>query len=282
MKKVRFLLCLALILAMTTGMLAPAAVAILDGDGFNKATVDKRWVTDRYEPEEFDVARGSARSTKLVKDSKGNYDEVDKDGKVKTLRLTVGRGGIYQNRPADRKSDYYMVQGKKLPVETSSKNTWTVTGKLYVGQAYFSGSDQRRTQLSVYLKDGEGNPIEICPTLSLHKNGDNSPVWRYYNPKGKGARGWNTGDSFLNKDNELEELYVEEGWVTVMIKCNKGVITYWIGNKKIGNCTLDTTDVYPQAIAVNAYNYGKEYTVEWDNIYLYDGSYALPKADNND
>lgn len=80
---------------------------------------------------------------------------------------------------------------------------------------------------------------------------------------------------FVNGDKETEDLTVEEGWHSLLIKANNGVLTYYFDEKKLGNCTLTTKDVYPSFIALNVYNYDRPQMVEWDNVTLYDGSYII-------
>ena len=80
---------------------------------------------------------------------------------------------------------------------------------------------------------------------------------------------------FVNGDKETEDLTVEEGWHSLLIKANNGVLTYYFDEKKLGNCTLTTKDVYPSYIALNVYNYDRPQMVEWDNVTLYDGSYLI-------
>lgn len=247
MKKAMGMISVALVVVMLLSI--PAwAVSILTGDSFSK-TSKSNWVTDRYEPEEFD-----------------NSDNE--------LYLAIGSRGYYRNRPADKKDKYYALQGRKLAVKKPSSTTWTATVKLNVDDTWFSSnSNKKRAEFRVDLVDGNGGKLSDSPAIALVKGGSGSPVFKFYNPKANTS--WGTGNKFVNGDNETEDFYIEEGWHTLLIKSTKGVITYYVDEKKIGNCTLTTKDVYPSYMALNAYNYDRPDVINWDNCYLYDGSYII-------
>lgn len=250
MKKLTATISVLLVLVMVLS--APAsALAIITSDTFStSAKSADKWVTDRYEPEEFDRS----------------------DGK---LYLSVGPKGYYKYRADDKKDKYYALQGKKLPVEMPSSNTWTATVKINVDDNWFSSSDgRRRAEFRVDLVDGDGNALKnSSPAIALVKGGSGAPVLKYYNPKAQGS--WGMATRFVNGDKETEDLTVEDGWHSLLIKANNGVLTYYFDEKKLGNCTLTTKDVYPSFIALNVYNYDRPQMVEWDNVTLYDGSYII-------
>lgn len=238
-----------LVLAVATLLSVPASAAsIITGDSFGTSSKEE-WVTDRYDPAEFDTS--------------GNQ-----------LYLSMGRNGYYKYRSDDKKDKYYALQGKKLATEMPSGNTWTATVKINIDNTWFSSSsNKQRAEFRVDLVDGNGKKIETSPAIALIKPGSGAPVLKFVNPKAK--TGWGMGDKFVNGDRETEDLYLEEGWHTLLIKADKGILTYYIDEKKIGNCTLSTRDVYPSHMALNAYNYESPYVVNWDNCYLYDGSYII-------
>ena len=250
MKKLTATISVLLVLVMALS--APAsAIAIITSDTFStSAKSADKWVTDRYEPEEFDRS----------------------DGK---LYLSVGPKGYYKYRSDDKKDKYYALQGKKLPVEMPSSNTWTATVKINIDDNWFSSSDgRRRAEFRVDLVDGDGNTLKnSSPAIALVKGGSGAPVLKYYHPKAQGS--WGMANRFVNGDKETEDLTVEEGWHSLLIKANNGVLTYYFDEKKLGNCTLTTKDVYPSYIALNVYNYDRPQMVEWDNVTLYDGSYLI-------
>ncbi|MEM1486061.1 hypothetical protein V6615_14495 [Oscillospiraceae bacterium PP1C4] len=245
----KFMATASIVLALTMSLSAPAsAIAIVTGDSFGKSSKAK-WVTDRYEPEEF-------------------------DNSGKELYLAVGKTGYYKYRPTDKKDKTYALQGKKLETGKPSSNTWTATVKLNVDDTWFSSSsNKKRAEFRVDLVDGDGNEISDSPAIALIKGGSGAPVFKFYNPKAKSS--WGMGNKFINGDKEMEDLFVEEGWHTLLIKSTKGVLTYYIDEKKIGNCTINERDVYPSYMALNAYNYDRPDVISWDNCYLYDGSYVI-------
>ena len=242
---------ISLLLACVTILAVPvSAVAIITGDSFGK-TSNKPWEVDRYAPDEFDTSENE-------------------------LYITVGPKGFTTARPADKQDKYYAVQGKKLAAAQTSSNTWTATVKINVDDNWFSSSsNNRRAEFRVDLKDGSGNAISESPTLALQKMGSKAPYIVYYTSKSK--TGWSQARTFVNGDKEIEYLEVEPGWNSLLIKCDKGVISYYLNEKKLGNCTLSTNqkDVYPSYLALGVYNYNRTDTVSFDNLYLYDGSYVM-------
>ncbi len=239
-----------LLLTLVTVLSVPAsAVAIVTGDSFSSASKSDNWVTDRYDPEEFDIS----------------------DGK---LYLALGKSGYYKYRPADRKSKYYAQQGKKLKLGQTSSNTWTAVVKLDIDDTWFnSSSNRKRAEFRIDLVDGDGNPIKDSPALALVKGGSSASYFKFYNPKAN--TGWGMGNKFINGDDELEDFYVEDGEHSLFIKATNGVISYYVDEKKLGNCTLSTKDVYPSYASLSAYNFERPDVICWDNFYLYDGSYGI-------
>lgn len=246
----KLLTTVSLLLASVTVLSVPAsAIAIITGDSFTSAEKNKNWVTDRYAPEEFDVS----------------------DGK---LYLALGKSGYYRYRPADKKSKYYAQQGKKLKLEKPSSTTWTAVVKLDIDDSWFSSSSNRkRAEFRIDLVDGNGKPIKESPALALVKGGSSASYFKFFNPEAKTK--WGLGDKFINGDDEVEDFYVEDGEHSLFIKSSNGVISYYVDEKKLGNCTLDTQDVYPSYASLSAYNYERPDVVCWDNFYLYDGSYGM-------
>lgn len=246
---------ISLTLALVFALAVPAsAAAIITGDSFtsskNKSgTVKAGWETDRYEPEEFDVFGG-------------------------TLYIAVGADGYYKSRSADEKDKFYALQGRKLACETPKTNTWTATVKINIDDAWLiSDSFTKKAMFSLELVDGDGNPIKEQPAIALLKSNSQSPVLQYANPKSN--TGWGTAYTYINGDDYKEDLILEDGWHTLLIKANKGVISYYLDEKKLGNCTLSTTDVYPSFMKLNVHNYDRPAVAEFDNLYLYDGSYVI-------
>lgn len=244
-----------LALALTAAISVPVfAVSIITGESFSSSSKNN-WETDFYEPEEFDFSDNQ-------------------------LYLSVGKKGFTKYRPDNKKDKKYALQGRKLEVVTPSSNTWTATVKLNVDETWFSSSSNRkRAEFRVDLVDGSGNPIETAPTLALIKGGSDAPVFRFLNPAIKS--GWGTGDKFLNGDKENEDFFVEEGWHTLFIKSTKGVLTYYVDEKKLGNCTISEKDVYPSYMAINMTNYERSDVTNWDNCYLYDGSYGMTQRSSS-
>lgn len=250
MKKSLAACSLALALTMALSVSASAA-AIITGESFGK-TSKNNWVDDHYAPEEFDFSDNQ-------------------------LYLALGKTGYTKNRPAEQKDKYYAHQGKKLQVEMTSSTTWTATVKLNVDDTWFSNNGNRkRAEFRVDLVDSAGQPVTPSPAIAVIKAGSTGPTFKYVNPKAK-IGGWGTADSFINGDKEKESFYIEEGWHTLLIKSTKGVITYYVDEKKVGNCSIDNTDVYPSFMALGAYNYERPDVTNWDNCYLYDGSYTVPQ-----
>lgn len=240
---------ISVLLALIITLSVPAfAVAIITGDGFGNGSKDE-WVTDRYDPEEFDRSGGK-------------------------LYLALGSKGYTKNREEGKQGKFYAQQGKKLACDPTTSNTWTATIKLEIDDTWSSTESLRkRAEFRVDLVDGSGNALEHSPAIVVIKGGSGDPVVKYYNPKVNTS--WATAKYFTNSDKEQEELIIEEGWHTLIIKASKGVISYYFDEKKIGSCPLDTTDVYPSFMAVNAYNYNRPDVTCWDNCYLYDGSYSI-------
>ena len=165
------------------------------------------------------------------------YAPDEFDTSENELYTTVGPKGFTTARPADKQDKYYAVQGKKLAAAQTSSNTWTATVKINVDDNWFSSSSNNRR-------------AEFRVDLK---------------------------DGSGNGDKEIEYLEVEPGWNSLLIKCDKGVISYYLNEKKLGNCTLSTNqkDVYPSYLALGVYNYNRTDTVSFDNLYLYDGSYVM-------
>jgi hypothetical protein len=227
-----------------------AAPKILTRDYFSSPEgTAKNWVVDRYKPEDFDIS--------------GGY-----------LYLSVGRTGYSKTRPMDKQDKYYALQGKKLAAQKPTSTTWTATIKLNIDSAWqFSDGNQKKVTFSVYLVDGSGKELSDIPTISVLKAGGN-PYVNFYNPAVKDS--WPVARTFINGDGEKEELIVEEGWHTLLIKCTKGTLTYYLDGMKLGNCTIKDKDVYPSYMAINAYNYGFPDVTCWDDCILYNGSYQIP------
>lgn len=246
----KLLTTVSLLLSSVTVLSVPAsAIAIITGDSFTSQQKTEEWVTDRYEPEEFDVSNGK-------------------------LYLALGKSGYYKYRPKDKKSKFYAQQGKKLKLEQTTSNTWTAVVKLDIDDPWFSSSSNRkRAEFRIDLVDGDGNPLKESPAIALVKGGSSASYFKFYNPKSKS--GWGLGDKFINGDDEVEDFYVEDGEHSLFIKSTNGVISYYVDEKKIGNCTLDTTDIYPSYASLSAYNYERPDVICWDNFYLYDGSYGM-------
>lgn len=236
-------------LAVATVLSVPAsALAILTGDSFSKGSKSD-WVTDVYEPDEFD-----------------NSDNE--------LYLTVGKGGFTKNRPAEQKAKAYAIQGKKIATKKPTSNTWTAVVKINLDSQWFGSTSQRkRAEFRVDLVDGKGNPVDASPAIAILKDTSGDPEIRYYNSKYKS--GWGAGDKFVNGDKEMEYFTPEEDWHSLIIHCKDGIVSYYIDEKKIGNCTLPTKDVYPAFMALGAQNFEGTYTVNFDNCYLYNGSYTI-------
>lgn len=247
MKKV--LASISVALALTAVLSMPAsAVAVITGEGFGKTTKNT-WVVDKYEPEEFDASDNQ-------------------------LYLSVGTKGYYRNRPADQKDKTYALQGKKMELDKTTNNTWTATVKINVDDSWMSSdSFRKRAEFRVDLVDADGAAVTPSPALALIKGGTAAPVFKFVNPKANG--GWGMGDKYIDGDKEMVGFDLEQGWHTLFIKSTKGVITYYVDEKKLGNCTLGETDVYPAYMALNVYNFERPDMVTWDNAYLYDGAYGM-------
>lgn len=248
MKKLLTTVSLLLMLVMVLSVPA-SAIAIITGDSFSSASKSEGWVTDRYDPEEFDVS----------------------DGK---LYLALGKSGYYKNRPADKKSKYYAQQGKKLELGQTSSTTWTAVVKLDIDDSWFSSSSNRkRAEFRIDLVDSKGNAIKESPAIALVKGGSSASYFKFYNPKAK--TNWGLGNKYINGDDEMEDFIVEDGEHSLFIKATNGVISYYVDEKKLGNCTLSTQDVYPAYASLSAYNFERPDVICWDNFYLYDGSYGM-------
>lgn len=197
-------------------------------------------------------------------------EEFDRsDGK---LYLSVGPKGYYKYRSDDKKDKYYALQGKKLPVEMPSSNTWTATVKINIDDNWFSSNDgRRRAEFRVDLVDGDGNTLKnSSPAIALVKGGSGAPVLKYYNPKAQGS--WGMANRFVNGDKETEDLTVEEGWHSLLIKANQRRAHLLLRREEARQLHADHQDVYPSYIALNVYNYDRPQMVEWDNVTLYDGA----------
>lgn len=241
----------ATVLALSTVLsMTASAASIITGDSFTSTSkVKDKWVVDQYAPEEFDRSGGE-------------------------LYLVVGKSGYYASRPSDKKDKKYANQGMKLPVEKPSSNTWTATVKFYIDSAWLSStSESKKVEFRVDLMDGSGNAIGTAPALSLMKAGRDKPVFTFVNPKSKPS-GRGIATYYINGDKDKEFLEIEEGWVTLFIRSSKGKISYYLDEKKLGDCTLDQTDIFPTHMALNMYNYERSDVSRWDNAYLYDGTYA--------
>lgn len=237
-------------LAVSTILSVPAAaVKTLTADSFSSGKFSDKWVADRYQPEEF----------------------TSKDG---YLYIAVGPKGATKNRPADKKGDAYSIQGQKLPCEMPSSTTWTANVRIDLDDEWMdSTSSRRRAEFRVDLVDGSGKAVTPSPTIAIVKSGSSSPSFRYVSSTAES--GWRTGDSFINGDKESEDLVIEGGLRNLLIKANDGVISYYLDDKKLGSCPLPTKDVYPEFMALGVQNNGVAYTVGFDSLSLYDGSYGM-------
>lgn len=251
MKKWLGAACVSLALLIAGSLPASALAGVLTSDSFStKASVDTKWVTDRYAPAEFSVTDG-------------------------VLTLGVGLNGFYRSRTADHKDTYYSVQGRKIALKTPSSNTWTAAIKIDIDSSWFdSSSSSKRFEFRVDLQDNKGNEIEHSPTLALVKNGSDAPTFYYSSPKS--STGWGVTKTYLNGDMEREDFAIDEdGWHTLMIRCTSGTITYWMDNIKLGNCGLSQKNVYPTYAAVGLRNYDAADEVLLDNFALYNGVYQM-------
>lgn len=237
------------VLAATILLSVPASAAtVLNSDNFSKGQ-ESEWVTDLYEPEEWDTSTGQ-------------------------LYLSVGRSGNRANRPSDKQDKLYSNQGRKLALDQPSSNTWTATIKMNITEEWMSAStNRRRTEFRLDLADASGTPLADSPAIALI-NSSGALSMNIYNPKGGTKTGWVTVKDFINGDRAKEDLSIEEGWHNLYIKCADGVITYYYDRVKLGNCTLDEKDVYPTFAALNVYNYERPYVAVYDNFTFYDGAVA--------
>ena len=253
MKKLFGVLSAALAAAMVLAVPASAA-AILTGDSFTSATKLAAWEPDRYDADEFDAADGS-------------------------LYLTLGRKGFTSARPADKKDKYYALQGRKLAVAKPTSNTWTATVKLNLDDAWFaSGGGSKRAVFRVDLADAEGNPFASAPAIAIVKT-STFPTVNIATSKSK--TGWLAPKTYIDGDKEIATLDIDMGWHQLVVNCNKGLITYYLDEKKIGSFPVTEKGLYPTHLALNAQNFDRADTIEWDNCYLYDGNVLLRQRTTN-
>ena len=244
MKKAITALCVTMAAAMALS--SPAfAVSIVTGDSFSSSSKNALWETDRYPADEFD--------------SEDGY-----------LYLTLGSKGFTSARPQDQRTSYYALQGSKLPVEKTSSNTWTAMVKVNLDDSWFGSSNQqKRVEFRVDLVDGDGNPYEDSPTLAVVKN-SSFPVINY--TTSKSSTGWAGVSTYVDGDKDVVTLEIDEGWHNLVIHSNKGVITYYLDEKKMGSFPTTEKDLYPSYMAIGARNYNRWDTLQFDNCYLYDGT----------
>lgn len=237
-------------LAVSTILSIPAAaVKTLTADSFSSGKVSDKWVADRYQPEEFASSDGY-------------------------LHIAVGPKGAAKKRPAGKQGDYYNIQGKKLPCETPSSNTWTAAVRINLDDEWMdTTSSRRRAEFRIDLVDKNGDAVTPSPTIAIIKSGSSWPSFSYVSSTSK--TGWRTGDSFINGDKEEETLVIEGGLRNLLIKANDGVVSYYLDDKKLGTCPLPSKDVYPEFMALGVQNNGAAYTTNFDSISLYDGSYGV-------
>ena len=194
---------LGLALALTAALSAPVSAAtLLTGDGFsNRANADY-WQTDRYEPEGFDYANGK-------------------------LYLSVGREGAASNRPADMQGNYYALQGRRMAINKTPGAVWTAAAKIKIDESWVEGNPGRRR--AEFRVDVYGGNSDVMPGMAVVTNGSGSLAVQYANPAIKS--GWSTTSRYYDtKDQEYLSLELEEGWHTLLVKANDGLVYYYLDN----------------------------------------------------
>ncbi|NBK17932.1 hypothetical protein [Anaerotruncus sp. 1XD42-93] len=242
---------LGLALALTAALSAPVSAAtLLTGDGFsNRANADY-WQTDRYEPEGFDYANGK-------------------------LYLSVGREGATSNRPADMQGNYYALQGRRMAVNKTPGAVWTAAAKIKIDESWVEGNPGRRR--AEFRVDVYGGNSDVMPGMAVVTNGSGSLAVQYANPAIKS--GWSTTSRYYDtKDQEYLSLELEEGWHTLLVKANDGLVYYYLDNLQIASVEFSESALTPAWLALNAQNYGTDYEVCFDSCYLYNGGYSVYKA----
>ena len=100
---------------------------------------------------------------------------------------------------------------------------------------------------------------------------------QYANPAIKS--GWSTTSRYYDtKDQEYLSLELEEGWHTLLVKANDGLVYYYLDNLQIASVEFSESALTPAWLALNAQNYGTDYEVCFDSCYLYNGGYSVYKA----
>lgn len=243
--KRRFALAAATLAAIMISSAPVSALTILQSDTFT-TSVKSEWVADTNAPD--------------------YYKSVDG-----TLRIGVGK----RSTIAGQNTGLNTLRGIKMPVaQKPSSNTWSAIVKINVDNEWISSNtSSRRAEFRVDLVDSTGAPVSVSPTIALEKSGSNWPIVKFYNPRVTPA--WCIGDTYIDKDDEQQNVEIEEGWHTLLIKSKDGIITYEIDGKKVGNCTTYTRDVYPSFLAINVLDRHSTQEIEFDNCYLYDGAYTI-------
>ena len=230
-------------LAAAAVLAVPAsALTTLTSDSFSQKEASANWVTAKADPLEFYVEDGE-------------------------LYMSVGRYS-YSSDASTR------WQGKKIALKKPTSNTWTAVIKLDIDDGFFSSSYSQQVEFRLDLVDKNGKALSESPALRLVKSGSKSPQFNYYSTTSQ--TGWKAGTTYINGDGERADVEFDSDWHSLIIRCDKGVIYYYLDNKKLGTTQLSTKEVYPAFAAINMYNYGNQETTVWDNFALYNGSYILP------
>lgn len=254
MKKVVQTVVAGLTAAMMLSVPSSALASVVASDSFAKGT-QKQWEVDQKAPAKWDTS-----------------------GSV--LQISVGRtGSIVSGKSAgvSVKNGVYDIQGKKMALPKPASNVWTASVKVNADQDWFSSSVSRRAAVfRLDLVDASGEALTTPVAFALEKRSSAQPQWACLNTEL--PDGWSypklysgTGGGLITK-----ELEVEEGWRTLYIKCNKGLITYQVDGKVLTSFDLGT-EVYPSYVSLGLADGNNSFTAEFDSFALYNGNVGQPK-----
>lgn len=216
----------------------PAHAAVV---GFNDTfdTIDPSWTTDRYDPSGF------------------NSVVFDGDNR---LEITISSADSAALRPAAFSSAFYNTQGKQRTV--SADSPWSLKGSLHVDSWMLQDSNPFRVDLwgrtgTIGDESFANYPIfglaHFDPSDPFNLNSPSvTSTWRLWDDD---AGGW------VNLSSAIQT-----GWNDLEIQGSSAGYEYFLNGSSV---YTDTTTLLPLSLTtgfVQAYAYGGDYAVHWDNV----------------
>ena len=210
-----------------------ATCSVTVSDGLTDASLVGEWVTDRHEPESWEI----------------------KDGKITVTTL------------ADQTDDFYAWEGKKIGTNMSVSGEWKITSAFEVTQELLDREDRVDSALWLNLYGEDGAIYMSYAAVNFHMQ-DGSAVWQRYNPLTQEA---DYSDEWLGLEGSTAvgtheiEISFKDGTITIKIDGEvAGDNAVYALQDGDGVDMTDVTESRIYEVMINTHSYGDSYTVTWD------------------